>query len=169
LWTGLTFLLNGPPYHYSEARIGLFGLIGAAGAVAANLAGRLADRGLANRMTGVFAAVVLVSWGVLAAGLSSFWAVVAGVFLLDVGQQGLQVTNQSVIYRLAPEARSRVTAVYMTSGFIGAGLGSALASASFSVAGWWGMCAVGAVLPGVLLVIWGVRSVVTSGEDGRTV
>jgi predicted MFS family arabinose efflux permease len=156
LWTGLTFLLSGSPYHYSEARIGLFGLIGAAGAVAANAAGRLSDRGYAQKATGMFATVLLLSWGVLAAGSLSIWAVGAGVFLLDVGAQGLQVTHQSVIYRLAPHARSRITAVYMTSAFIGAAAGSALASGSFAMAGWTGLCATGALLPAVLLLIWGL-------------
>ncbi|HEY0183123.1 MAG TPA: MFS transporter [Rhodopila sp.] len=155
LWTGLTFLLSGAPYYYSEARIGLFGLIGAAGAVAANAAGRLSDRGHANMLTAAFATVLLLSWGLLAAGSHSVWTVGAGVFLLDIGAQGLQVTHQSVIYRLAPQARSRVTAVYMTSAFIGAAAGSAIASSSFSVAGWFGLCAMGALLPLLLLLIWG--------------
>jgi predicted MFS family arabinose efflux permease len=155
-WTGLTFLLSGSPYHYSEATIGLFGLIGAAGAVAANLAGRLSDRGHANTLTVVFATMLLLSWGVLAAGRLSIWAVVIGVFLLDVGAQGLQVTNQSVIYRLAPSARSRVTAVYMTSAFVGAAAGSALASSSFSLAGWAGLCLVGALLPLLIVLVWGI-------------
>ncbi len=157
LWTGLTFLLSGPPYHYNEATIGLFGLIGAAGAVAANVAGRLADRGYANPVTGAVATLLLLSWGVLAFGSRSIWAVVAGVFVLDVGVQGLQVTNQSVIYRLNPRARSRITAVYMTSAFIGASAGSALASVSFRVAGWIGLCLAGAVLPAILLLLWGLR------------
>lgn len=154
LWTGLTFLLSGPPYHYTEASIGLFGLIGAAGAVAANAAGRLSDRGHAHWSTGAFAATLLLSWVVLAAGSLSVWTVAIGVFLLDVGAQGLQVTHQSVIYRLAPNARSRITAVYMTSAFIGAAAGSAIASSSFSVAGWTGLCVMGGLLPAILLLIW---------------
>jgi predicted MFS family arabinose efflux permease len=157
LWTGLTFLLNGAPYHYSEATIGLFGLIGASGAVAANVAGRLADRGHANAVTGAVAVVLLLSWGVLAFGSRWIWAVVAGVFALDVGVQGLHITNQSVIYRLNPQARSRITAVYMTTAFIGGAAGSALASFSFGVAGWSGLCLMGALLPAVLLLMWGVR------------
>jgi predicted MFS family arabinose efflux permease len=155
LWTGLTFLLSGSPYHYSEARIGLFGLLGAAGAVAANAAGRLSDRGYVHRSTGAFAVTLLLSWGVLAAGVTSIWAAGAGVFLLDVGAQGLQVTHQSVIYKLAPHARSRITAVYMTSAFIGAAGGSAMASISFSLAGWIGLCLMGALMPATLLLLWG--------------
>jgi predicted MFS family arabinose efflux permease len=157
LWTGLTFLLSASPFHYTEAEIGLFGLIGAAGAAAANIAGRLSDRGYTHRSTGSFAFVLLVSWIVLMFGQRSLAAVVVGVFLLDVGAQGLQVTHQSVIYRLAPGARSRITAVYMTSAFIGASIGSALASASFAFAGWTGLSAVGALLPLTLLITWRVR------------
>ncbi len=157
LWTGLTFLLSGPPYHYSEATIGLFGLIGAAGAVAANVAGRLADSGHAERVTGAVAVVLLLSWGALAFGGESIRAVVAGVFALDVGAQGLHITNQSVIYRLNPQARARITAVYMTTAFIGASAGSALASFSFQVAGWRGLCLTGALLPAILLLMWGLR------------
>nr|WP_294501326.1 MFS transporter [uncultured Rhodopila sp.] len=157
LWTGLTFLLSGPPYHYTEATIGLFGLIGAAGALAANVAGRLADRGHANTVTGVAAAVLLLSWGVLAFGSLSIWAVVAGAFSLDVGAQALHISNQSVIYRLNPQARSRITAVYMTTTFIGASAGSALASFSFGMAGWNGLCLTGALLPAILLLMWGLR------------
>lgn len=166
LWTGLTFLLSGAPYHYSEARIGLFGLLGAAGAVAANAAGRLSDRGHVNKSTGAFAAVLLLSWGVLAAGGLSIWAVGVGVFLLDVGAQGLQVTHQSVIYRLAPHARSRITAVYMTSAFIGAAAGSAIASGSFAVAGWTGLCLMGAVMPLVILLMWGFGQSRGSVQNG---
>ena len=157
LWTGLTFLLSGAPYHYSEATIGLFGLIGAAGAVAANVAGRLSDRGHVNRSTAGFAVVLLLSWIVLATSSLSVLAVVAGVFLLDVGAQGLQVSHQSVIYRLAAHARSRTTSVYMTSAFVGASCGSALASGSFAVVGWIGLCVLGGVLPLVLLLIWGCK------------
>lgn len=159
LWTGLTFLLSGPPYHYTEATIGLFGLIGAAGALAANVAGRLADRGHANTVTGAAAAMLLLSWGALAFGEASIWAVVVGAFSLDVGVQALHISNQSVIYRLNPQARARITAVYMTTAFIGASAGSALASFSFRVAGWNGLCLTGALLPEILLLMWALRQV----------
>jgi predicted MFS family arabinose efflux permease len=61
-WTGLTFLLSGAPYHYGEAQIGLFGLVGAAGALAANAVGRLTDRGHGNAATWGLTVLTLVSW-----------------------------------------------------------------------------------------------------------
>ena len=157
LWTGLTFLLSGAPYHYSEATIGLFGLAGAAGAVSANLAGRLGDRGHAHRMTAVLAIILLLSWGMLALGQRSVGWIIVGAFLLDVGMQGLQVTHQTVIFKIAPHARSRVTAVFTTSAFFGASMGSAIATKSFALGGWIGLSVAGAALPAILLVVWGIN------------
>ena len=71
LWTSIAFLLSSPPYGYDEAVIGLFGLAGAAGALVAPLAGRLADRGHGRLVLGAFLALVLASWGLLALGSSS--------------------------------------------------------------------------------------------------
>jgi predicted MFS family arabinose efflux permease len=157
LWTGLTFLLSGAPYHYSEATIGLFGLAGAAGAVSANLAGRLGDRGHAHRMTAVLAIILLLSWGMLALGQRSVGWIIVGAFLLDVGMQGLQVTHQTVIFKIAPHARSRVTAVFTTSAFFGASMGSAIATKSFALGGWIGLSIAGAALPAILLGVWGIN------------
>lgn len=159
LWTGLTFLLSSPPYSYSTEVIGLFGLIGAAGALSANLAGRLGDRGWAERLTGVFALLLLVAWGFLYAGMTSLPMIIIGIFLVDVAGQGLQVTHQSVIYRLAPEARSRITSVFITTGFIGMSLGSALASLTYAAFGWSGVCAVGSLLPLVMLLHWAATKI----------
>lgn len=168
LWTGLTFLLTAPPYGYSTEIVGLFGLLGAAGALSANLAGRLGDKGLAQPITGVFAGLMLFSWLLLAGGERNLALLVIGIFLVDVAAQGLQVTHQSVLYRLAPDARSRITAVFITLGFIGMSLGSALASAGYASYGWKGVCAVGAVCPALLVLHWifsGVRN--RQGARGR--
>jgi predicted MFS family arabinose efflux permease len=151
LWTGLTYLLAAPPYSYSTAAIGLFGLLGAAGAASASIAGRLGDRGLASAMTGVLALLLLGSWGALAlAGRSMAWLIV-GIIVLDAAAQGLQVTHQSVLYSIDADARSRITAVFITSGFIGMSLGSALAGVMNDAHGWMGVCLIGATLPAVLL------------------
>ncbi|KVN81517.1 MFS transporter [Burkholderia ubonensis] len=154
LWTGLTFLLSQPPYGYTEGRIGLFGVAGAVGALAATSAGRLVDRGHGNAATGLFAAAVLGSFALIAAGAHSLAALIAGILLLDVGVQGMHISNQSVIYALAGDARSRVTTIYLTSYFIGGALGSFAASVAFGADGWRGVCAAGAVLAGALIALW---------------
>ena len=65
LWTGLTFVLSAPPYSFSESRIGLFGLAGAAGAFSASGAGRLADRGRSRFATGLFGTAITASYGLI--------------------------------------------------------------------------------------------------------
>lgn len=73
-------------------------------------------------------------------------ALIAGILLLDVGVQGMHISNQSVIYALAGDARSRVTTIYLTSYFIGGALGSFAASVAFGADGWRGVCVAGALI-----------------------
>ena len=154
LWTTLAFLLSGPPYGYSEGTIGLFGLVGAAGALTASVVGRFTDRGWSRRLTGVSTLLLLVGYGLLWLGGSSLAAVLAGVLVLDVGCNGVHITNQSEIYRLQPEARSRVNAFYMTSCFVGAAAGSAVAAFVYERWSWDGVCALGAAIGLASLALW---------------
>jgi len=146
LWTPLTFLLASPPYSYSNGKIGLFGLAGAAGAYGAKRFGRMADQGLGNRCTRLGLLLLLVSWLPVALGQTSVVALLVGIVLLDLAIQGVHVTNLSAIYRLAPDARSRLTAGMMASNFMGAAAGSLFSSWIFSCAGWSGVCVTGAFL-----------------------
>ncbi len=154
LWTPMAFLLARAPFHYSDATIGLFGLAGAAGALAASRAGRLADAGHAGRATTFGLCCLLLSWLPIALAKSSIVAFVIGVLLLDLAVQAVHVTNQSVIYRTRPEARSRLTAAYMTCYFIGGALGSVTSTAIYMVADWTGVMIAGAILTLTGLVIW---------------
>lgn len=156
LWTALTFLLSGPAYGYSEGTIGLFGLAGLIGAAAAQGAGRLADRGHASATTVLGWVAVLVGWILCDLGGSSLVALIAGVLVLDAGVQGQHITNQSLIYSLRPEARSRLTTAYMAGNFSAAALGSALASALWSVGGWDAVSIVGGATAVIALALWGI-------------
>ena len=71
---------------------------------------------------------------------------IAGILVLDAGVQGLQVTNQSIIYRLAPEVHSRINSAYMVCYFVGGALGSAAASAIYDSSHWAGICVLGAAI-----------------------
>ncbi|CAB3921479.1 MFS transporter [Achromobacter mucicolens] len=151
LWTPLTFLLAGPPYEYSNTTIGLFGLAGAAGAYAANRFGRLADRGLGNLATRVGLLLLLGSWGLMAFGQVSVVALLAGILVQDLAIQGVHVTNTSSIYRLRPEARSRLTAGYVTCYFIGGASGSLVSSWLYAHFGWPAVVTAGALLAALTL------------------
>ncbi len=158
-WTSLAFLLSGAPYFYNSAAAGLFGLVGAVGALAASWAGRQADAGHGQRSTGVMALLITASFGLIFWGGTSLWALIAGVALMDLGVQGLHITNQSEIYRLRPEARSRLTTVYLTSYFAGGVLGSALSSVAYVQFGWAGVCGLGAVFGALILTHWSLERV----------
>jgi predicted MFS family arabinose efflux permease len=148
-WTPLAFLLAAPPYDYSDAQIGLFGLAGAAGALAANWAGRLADQGKGNAGTWLGLFGLLLAWLPLGFAQHSLTALLAGVLLLDLAAQLLHVSNQNVIYALRPQARNRLNAGYMTCYFIGGAGGSWLAACLYPRAGWLGIVAVSLVLAAI--------------------
>ncbi|HZU80962.1 MAG TPA: MFS transporter [Acidimicrobiales bacterium] len=153
LWTSMAFLLA-HHYHYGTAVIGLFGLIGAAGALAASVAGRLSDRGLSNRSTALTTLLLVASWALLWDGSSDLALFVVGIVVLDVGAQGLHITNQGEIYRLRPEARSRLTAAYMVLYFVGGAIGSVSSAVVYGAVGWSGVCAVGAAFALAAFALW---------------
>jgi predicted MFS family arabinose efflux permease len=144
LWTSLAFLLSGRPYGYSNAVIGLFGLVGAGGILAANVAGKLADSDRARASTWVAGGLLIISFGVMWFGRTTLVALLIGIVVLDVGVQGLQITNQAIIYALAPEARSRINSAYMFCYFVGGAMGSVAAGSAYAAWGWAGVCVLGA-------------------------
>jgi predicted MFS family arabinose efflux permease len=145
LWTTLSFKLSDQPFNYSQAAIGLLGLAGAAGVLAANVAGGMADENRQRLVTLIACALLAGSFALLGAAGGSIGIIIAGVVLLDVGVQGLQITNQSIIYALAPEARSSINAAYMVCYFAGGAAGSLLGGLAFTVGGWRAACLLGAL------------------------
>lgn len=143
LWTSVAFLLAGPPYHYHAATIGMFGLVGASGAIMANVAGRQADRGRVRGLTVFSAAALTGSFVLLWVGRNSLAALIVGIVVLDAGAQAMQITNQSEIFRLRPDARTRLNAVYMTAYFLGATGASALSALLYQLVGWPGVAGAG--------------------------
>jgi predicted MFS family arabinose efflux permease len=143
LWTSLAFLLSAAPYHYSNLVIGLFGLVGVGGVAAANLAGKLADVDKTSLTTAAAGVLLTLSFVVLGFGKTSVAAIIVGIVVLDIGTQGMQITNQAVIYALRPEARSRINSAYMFCYFMGGAIGSVTAGIVFSADKWTGVCLLG--------------------------
>ncbi|KQW25405.1 MFS transporter [Acidovorax sp. Root402] len=143
LFSTMALLLAGPAHRLGDAGIGLVGLAGVAGALMANVAGRMADRGQAQVATAASVGLLLLGWGALWLGASSLVWFVVGMLVADLALQGVHISNQNVIYRLAPTARARLNAVYMTSYFVGAATGSAMGSVAWLWGGWGATCALG--------------------------
>ncbi|NIE63995.1 MFS transporter [Burkholderia sp. Ax-1719] len=142
-WPVLTLLLAGEPFHLGPQVAGLFGIVGAAGALAAPWAGRSADKRGPRAVITLSIALIALAFVIFAFSGKSLIGLVIGVVVLDVGVQAAQISNQSRIYALRPEARSRVNTVFMVCYFIGGATGSAVGAATWHAFGWIGVCVAG--------------------------
>ncbi len=135
-WTTLTFLLEAAPFSYSPQTIGLFGALGMIGALAAPLAGRYADnKGTAATIRlGLYLA--MLAFALLA--LSSTWVagIILGVLILDLGIQIAHISNQTRLFEISQEARSRLSSIYIFCYFVGGSLGAAVGSQLWSFGRW---------------------------------
>ncbi|RDS88673.1 MFS transporter [Pseudomonas fluorescens] len=137
----------------SQTQIAIFALVGAIGAIAAPIAGRLADAGHTHRAS--LLAMVFAVLSFLPAFVHPLYSViglaVTGV-VLDFCVQMNMVLGQRAIYALDANSRSRLNALYMTSIFIGGAFGSAIASSVYEHGGWLGVMLVGSAFPLVALL-----------------
>jgi predicted MFS family arabinose efflux permease len=154
LWTALVLPLSAAPLLLSHTQIGLFGLAGLAGALAASGAGHLADRGLGQATTGIALALLTISWLPIAFLHSSLIALAMGILLLDLSVQAVHVTNQSLIFAAYPEARSRLVGGYMVFYSIGSGIGAISATTLYAWLGWPAVAVLGATFSAAGLMVW---------------
>ncbi len=154
LWTSLSFYLAGPSYRYSPRTIGLFGLLGVAGALAARLTGQAADQGRVRLTTGLGGVLILLGFIGSYIFSKTIWILAIGIVILDGAFQTVHISNQSIIYKVMPAARSRINSSYMTLYFIGGGIGSALAGFAWQEGGWLATTAIGATSGALIVVIW---------------
>ncbi|HUR04886.1 MAG TPA: MFS transporter [Nonomuraea sp.] len=153
VWTSLSFLMA-EDYGKGEAETGLLGLAGFVGALAAQGAGRLADRGWQHRSTGAFLACMLIGWVLLWFGGDSILALVLGLVILDWGIQGQNILSQTLIFALRAEARSRITTAYMTAIFVSGAIASAGSALAWSLGGWDAVSALGLGFAAIGMVLW---------------
>jgi len=143
-WSTLALMLAGPEFGQGSAVAGAFGLAGAAGALAAPLAGGLADRRGPQAVIRVAAMLVFAAFAVQAVAPASLWLLVGVAVVFDLGVQAALVSHQSVIYSLDPASRSRLNAVLVSCMFVGMASGAALGSVLLAQLGWRAVPALGA-------------------------
>lgn len=168
LWTSMVLPLSAPPLSLSHTAIGLFGLAGVAGALAASKAGRWADQGLGQRVTGISLGLLTLSWLPITFAESSLIALVCGVVLLDFAVQAVHVTNQSLIFAARPDAQSRMVGAYMCFYSVGSALGAAAATQVYALWGWIAVSLLGALISATALLLWFFTSHFSTTRQGRS-
>ncbi|QXH59468.1 MFS transporter [Pseudomonas azerbaijanorientalis] len=168
LWTSMVLPLSAPPLSLSHTAIGLFGLAGVAGALAARRAGRWADQGLGQRVTGISLVILTLSWLPIAFAQTSLIALVGAVVLLDFAVQAVHVTNQSFIFAARPDAQSRMVGAYMCFYSVGSALGAAAATQVYAQWGWTAVSLLGASISATALLLWLISCHSSTIDQGRS-
>ncbi len=142
-WSTLALMLHAT-WHLGSAAAGSFGLAGAAGALAAPLAGKLADVRGPEIVTRLGAGLAAVSFLAMAAGgflpaHDQLWVIAIGAVGFDLGVQATLISHQTIVYGIDPGARSRLNALMFTTMFVGMSAGAALGSVVFAQWGWRGV------------------------------
>lgn len=152
LFTTLVFHMERPPFEVGASVVGSFGLAGAVGALAAAKVGSLQNRMSINRII-LYALLILIgSWGFTYFAGNTYWGLIVGVILVDLGVQSSHIMNQTNYFLLKTNAVNRLNTVYMVSYFIGGSLGTYTASVAWQYAQWDGVCFVGVTM-GLLALV----------------
>lgn len=152
-WTTLTFRLEQAPFFQGSDIAGLLGLVGIVGALAASIAGSVSGKVDKNKIILIACLMMLISWGVFGLSGNTYIGLIAGIILLDMGLQGMNVTNQTIVFASYPEASNRLNTVYMVSYFIGGSIGTFLGGIAWQYHGWNGVVCVGSLLVLLCLVV----------------
>lgn len=150
-WTTVPLLLSGPVFHFSQINIALFALVGVAGAIAAPIAGRLADRGWTKPATWIALATVagsmLLPLMIRTGSITGIVILVVSAILLDAGVSANLVLGQRALFSLSPEIRSRLNGLFMAIFFFGGAIGSAIGGWTYATGGWSAVLWIGMAFP----------------------
>ncbi len=144
VWSCLAFHLAEPPFEAGSDMVGMLGLCGVVGAVAASGVGKYVPRVGILRMSVIGASCQLSAWIVVYIFGYTYGGIIAAIILADIGAQCQQISNQSGCLQELPEATNRVNTIFMTTLFTGGSLGTLLSGIGWSHNGWTGVCFVGA-------------------------
>ncbi|MED4885959.1 MFS transporter [Lysinibacillus fusiformis] len=156
-WTTVPQLLTSPAFHFSQKDVALFALVGVAGAVAAPIAGRIADLGLTRPVTGIALLTVVISLLLplifQTSSTIGIAVLVVSSLLMDAGVSANLVLSQRALFSLSPEVRSRLNGLFMAIFFFGGAIGSAIGGWAFALGGWGTALWIG-IIPPILSILY---------------
>ena len=142
-WTASPLLLLSPVFNFSHQGVALFALAGVAGAIAAPLAGRMADQDKVRKGTMYAMIIAIISFVITlfcqSGSVLAVLVLTAAAILIDFATALNLVLGQREIFLLNPKLRSRINGIYMATFFLGGSIASALGSWVFVVFGWVGV------------------------------
>ncbi|BAP35538.1 putative major facilitator superfamily transporter [Acinetobacter guillouiae] len=146
LFSTIAVLLTSEPFKLPDVLVGVATIIGVFGALATAKIGKIADRGHTSILTWIGVALMILSWALLYFGGKYLTSYILGYGLISFGLAVVHTSNQNIIFRLRPDAKSRINSIYMTAYFTGGACGSALGVYAWHHGGWTMTCLVGVCL-----------------------
>lgn len=152
-WTTLAFRLEQAPFFRGSDVAGSLGLVGIVGALAASIVGYISGKINKNMIILIACLLMILSWGIFGIAGNTYTGLIIGIIFLDMGLQGMHVTNQTIVFSSYPEASNRLNTVYMVSYFIGGSLGTFIGGIAWQRYGWNGVVCVGGIFVILCLLI----------------
>ena len=91
---------------------------------------------------------MLLAWLLLFFVPDAYWSIIAGIIIIDIGMQCIQISNQTSMFEVSQKAANRVNTIFMTTYFVGGSLGTFLSGLAWT----WGLWP-GVVCVGILLIL----------------
>lgn len=153
MWSCLAFKMGQAPFYANSDVIGILGLCGIAGALTASFVGKYVKTVGIRNFNFIGCGLIILSWASLYFCGNSYVGIIAGVILIDIGMQCIQLSNQTSIFEICPSASNRVNTIFMTTYFIGGSLGTFLAGSCWQMWQWAGVAGIGVTLTIISLAI----------------
>lgn len=153
MWSCLAFKMSQAPFFANSDTVGMLGICGMAGALTASFVGKYVKKIGVRSFNFIGCGLILLSWLFLFVGANSYIGIIAGIIIIDIGMQCVQLSNQTSIFELPPQASNRVNTIFMTTYFIGGATGTFLAGTCWELYEWHGVICVGVVLTTISLLI----------------
>ncbi|AOA59193.1 MFS transporter [Acinetobacter larvae] len=146
LFSTIAVLLTAPPFALNDVLVGVVALVGVFGALSTAKFGKIADKGHTKALAWIGLLILASSWLFLYLGGQYLISYIIGYGLINLGLAMVHTSNQNIIFKLRPDAKSRINAIYMTIYFIGGACGSALGVYAWHHGGWSMVCMTGLLL-----------------------